>query len=200
MAFGLGWSPQRPNYDQKFGISVPTPYSINRGKELEIKLTTDHTSIKKKDKVSIKIQVLWDLESFQTVLVNISRYQKDHAPQLHRDKFLYSGPSQTLPYVSLHLAICVLYCILYYIIKLVHISSCFPEFHELFQQTIDLKRGSQESLIYSQSVRSMGAPGHLKQRQSWGTEPLACVVYVRQSVSKLNEIIELPVGAEELES
>ena len=52
--------------------------------------------------------------------------------QLHRDKFLYSGPSQTLPYVSLHLAICVLYCILYYIIKLVHISSCFPEFHELF--------------------------------------------------------------------
>ena len=66
------------------------------------------------------------------MLVNTSRYQNGDAPQFQRDKILYSGPSQNLPYVSIHLATCVLYFILYYMIKLVPVSSCFPEFHELF--------------------------------------------------------------------
>ena len=44
MAPGWGWSPERPNHEQKLGIFSLAPSSLERGEGLEVELIIDHVT------------------------------------------------------------------------------------------------------------------------------------------------------------
>lgn len=77
-------------------LSLPSPHSPKREEEVEMELMIDHASI--------KIPKEQDLRSLQVgEYTHVLGRQCTSTPQ--RQVFLCSGPSQTLPHVSLHLAV-----------------------------------------------------------------------------------------------
>ena len=44
---GEGWSPERPNHDQKLEIFSPAPHFLEKGEGLKMELMIDHAYMRK---------------------------------------------------------------------------------------------------------------------------------------------------------